>query len=359
MKSLIQYILEIKDSFTSITTEWMISNYDRFNKMYFNNDLPHSSEIDIQYTYNSSIKGTTLGCQGFHRACRIYYSKMKNGMYMLYDTKSSINDSPITNLRDLDPFIYINKNVPMTIDKYEDTLIHEMIHLWVSRNCLYPKHAHGKEFKAKCKEIREIAKTRDGKDYELTTYAQKENGNYDYTEVIKTQLKNKKNLKNIVGMFIEFNTNKLKDPRQGKIYTFCSRNTSKKFIQYIKNEYGKYNPTIYITEDSYEKICMYCQTLFKTFTTFRYWILDNYKEERGEKEFIYKIMTNTTEIIKENQNEIDESYWNERPRKLTKEDVKGIMYIIPADTDLSDFDTETDAVAVKLPDGKKLDDLFK
>ncbi len=332
MKSLKQYISEqyISEAFSKISTQWMIEHYTEYNAKYFNNELPNASDIDIQYTYNNYINGTRLGCQGFHDTFYINKRKMKDGKYILLRA----NGTPATDLLSMKPFIFINNKVPMTMDKFEDTLIHEMVHLWTCKDCLWVKQAHGREFKQKCNEIRRIAKKKYDKDYELTTRAQ-DDTSYDISSMIKNELSAKRNLKNIVGMMIEFDKSKLLDPKSTPIYTFCSRNTSKKFVDMILNEYADKGPKIYIT-DKYEEICLYCKSVFPTFTSFRYYMLSRYEGTEEEKNNIYKIMTDTDEIY---ENEIKESYWNERPRKITKKDLEGLVYV-PAGVDMSEFGAE-------------------
>lgn len=349
MKSLIDYIKE--STYEKISTEWMIEHYNKFNAEYFFNELPNAEEIDIQYTYGKLIKGSLLGVQGFHETGIYFRNKLKNGKYIMH-FQSSLEE--VTNILDMKPYIYINSNIPMSMTKYEDTLIHEMIHLWTSIDCAYPKQAHGKEFKAKCNKIRKMAKDKYNIDYELTTYASKENENFDVESIIKDQLKGK-NVKNIVGLFISFNAEKLKDPKQGEIFLFCTRNVSNKLINYVTKYYKEFNPTIYVTENTYEKICVYCECVFKTVTSLRYYILDNYKE----KQFIYETMTKTNEIITEDK--INESYWNEMPRKLTKKDIEGIKYCVPADVNLSDADIDDISIETVEPEGdiEDLDKIFK
>ena len=63
-------------------------------------------------------------------------------------------------------------------------------------------------------------------------------------------------------------------------------------------------------------------------------------------------MINTKEIITESYDETDESYWNELPNK-------DLVYVIPSDTNLSDFDAETDGIPMMEPENKDLDKLFK
>lgn len=346
MKSLKNYISE---AYSKISTPWMISHYKKYNKIYFNNELPDAKYIDIQYTYNESINGSMLGCQGFHETIYFNRGKTRNGMYIILD--GSCHEQ--TDLLKLKPFIYINNKISMTMDKFEDTLIHEMIHLWTSKDCLWPKQAHGKEFKKKCNEIREMAKEMYGKNYELTTYASDESA-YDYTEMLQSRLA-EKNTKNIVGMLIEFDPRTLKDPKNSPIYTFCTRNVSKKFVNMLLTQYKSKHPKIYITEGIYEEMCMKCQMLFGTFTSFRYYILSKYNGNDEERKYIYEIMTNTREIISEGR--ITENYWTERPPKINPKDLKGgLVYMIPADTDLSDFDSK-DAIPVPVEHDEDIEKL--
>ena len=163
MKSLTQYILEAQ---SKPTVEWMKEYYEKFNKELFDNQLPSNIRLGLI----SNTKEKALGWQGFNHA--YYYSKdyMRGDMYiMLYFDKTisytfnghrqTVDVSKAkhaTSAEELSPFIELNPRYQFSDFQKEDTLIHEMIHLWVHRNGLGPKRAHGKEFKAKPMGSREL-----------------------------------------------------------------------------------------------------------------------------------------------------------------------------------------------------------
>ena len=180
MNNLLTYILEQFDK-TGVTTEWMKEKYKEFNELYFNNELP---EIILA----AKRLDDELGCQGEMFPSYTSPDNMENGMYILYKKTSGLRgsftksgrtkwtpiideNSRVKSISELKPFIYMNNKYIYEELEKEDTLIHEMIHLWTYKDGFAPKQAHGKEFKKKCKEIREIAKTRYNKDYSLGTRA--------------------------------------------------------------------------------------------------------------------------------------------------------------------------------------------
>ena len=339
MKTLIKYIKESK--FTKISTQWMIDHYIEYNDKYFNNELPSADDVDIQYTSDQHTIGRALGCQGFHKEFYVNRSRMVDGMYrMLYE-----NNKAVENILDLKPFIYINNNIPMAPDKYEDTLIHEMIHLWVCKDRKYPRQAHGKEFKAKCKEVRDLARRKYSKRYELTTYADNPES-YDKEASIKYQLSTNKNLKNIVGIYIEFDGSLLVDKNNEKIFLFCTRSASQRLIDYSLHTHKRFNPTIYVTENSYEPMCVE-YGMFKTVTTFKYYMVSKF----DNKENIYKIMTMNAKVIKDN---INESIWNSKI-DIKPEDLKDLIYV-PANINLSDYNIEDeyDTIEIHEPDDSEI-----
>lgn len=101
---------------------WLIDLYEECNQLYFNGKL---------------------------RKCRLYtyHGEQSVGMFMAKRYKNYKNGYPIL------LSIGIAHNVDWTIDELRNTLVHEMVHLYL--NCLPnpPKRQHGKEFKAVCKEL--------------------------------------------------------------------------------------------------------------------------------------------------------------------------------------------------------------
>ena len=58
-------------------------------------------------------------------------------------------------------------------------------------------------------------------------------------------------------------------------------------------------------------------------------------------------------MISVNENNKDKN------KKSLKDDIENMIYIIPSDTDLSNFDAETDAIPMFEPKEMELDELFK
>lgn len=328
MKTLREFILE---KFDKISTEWVIEHYKKFNNMYFDNKLPNANDIDLQYT-SKNMHPSWLGAQGFHKDIFINKDDMIDGMYKMLDS----HGIPCSDLLELEPFIYVNSTIPMTMNKFEDTLIHEMVHLWTRLDCKEPKQAHGKEFKSKCDEIREIAKNKYDKDYELVTFANNRNS-YDTDALVDATVGKRKN---VVGIFIEFDKSKLVDEKAWRIFFFCTTSNMNKLIDYVNSYYAKFSPKIYVTNDSYISICKKCG-IFRTTTKFRYYKLEEFKE----KDYIYKIMTTDARTINEavfpkmTPDEEARYFSRKYPRELKPEDFKNMIYI-PADTNLSDFNAE-------------------
>lgn len=327
MRTLREFILE---QFDKISTEWVIEHYKKFNNMYFDNKLPNANEIDLQYTSNN-MHPSWLGAQGFHKPIYIDRDRTHDGMYLMLDSQAN----PYNNILDLEPFIYVNNTIPMTMNKFEDTLIHEMVHLWTRMDCTEPKQAHGKEFKKKCDEIRKLAKDKHNKNYELTTFSSDKNS-YDTATLVDATVGNRKN---VVGVFIKFDKSKLENERCAQVFLFCTTTNMNKIIDYVKSYYGKFSPKIYITDNTYRDMCVKCG-IFKTVNMFRYYTVEDFKE----KDYICEIMTKNADIINEGltHDEMGRYLTRKTPLQVGKvsiEDLKNLVYI-PGGTNLSEFNAE-------------------
>lgn len=354
MKNLLQYILEATNKFTPTET-WLKENYDKFNEELFNTELPSSKDIKLSV---ARTKGSELGCQGFEKTFYFSSEFMENGMYRMrvlkpgkYIGLSSYwkngrrhteyiaddeNTTPVKSCLELKPFININAIYVATEHNLEDTLIHEMVHLWVSKDGLEPKQAHGKEFKKKCNEIRKLAKEKYGIEYELTTKA----SNYDEfeeddkkkKETEQIIQKNKKRGGGVLGVFILLD-DKVKTETSlpySERFFFCTKSKLNSLLREVKYYDGKYIKHIYVTEDSYEKLCN-IYGIFKIINRYRFWDTNNYTKAR---EIMVK---NATDVFNESLNEDKKPY--------IKPEI--FMYQIPANTNLSDIDLE-DIVNVKI-----------
>ena len=98
---------------------------------------------------------------------------------------------------------------------------------------------------------------------------------------------------NVSGIFVKFEIDKLKDPSQEKIFLFSAKEQMNKIVDHIQSSYAKFNPIIYITDNSFQPMCLKCGQQFRIFDTYRYYKLSNYKE----KDYIEEIMTNNAEVF--------------------------------------------------------------
>lgn len=354
MKNLVQYILEAAEKFTP-TQDWFVERYNKFNKELFNNELPNSNDVKLTIT---RTKGTELGCQGFGRMFYFSSQFMENGMYRMRVLKpgkymglrgyfkngrqyteyivDDENTVPVKSCVELRPFININAIYVATEHNLEDTIIHEMIHLWVSKDGLEPKRAHGKEFKKKCNEVRKLAKEKYGIEYELTTKAiNQDEFEYDDKKKKETEQiiqKNKKRGGGVLGVFILLD-DRVKTETSlpySERFFFCTKSMLNSLLKEVKDYDGKYIKHIYVTEDSYEKICD-IYGIFKIINRYRFWDTNNYTKAK-------EIMTkNATDVFNESLNEDKKPY--------IKPEI--FMYQIPANTNLSDINLE-DIVNAKI-----------
>lgn len=276
MKSLVQYIIEAQ---SKPTIEWMEEHYKKYNEELFNNELPSKIRLGL-----ISKKSNALGWQGFDKVFYTWQHKMKDGMYICYYIKPEKSDieekilarkvragfsesvyNEVNNCEELQPYIELNPKYKFSDFQKEDTLIHEMIHLWVSRNGLFPKQAHGKEFRKKCNEIREKAKELYGIEYELTTYAShqsEEDKSWSVDKEVQNTVENdivkaSKRGGGIVSVYMVFDKDKMANEtdfdRQLQQYTkrffFCTKSMLPKFIHKIVNQQGLKD--VYISTASY------------------------------------------------------------------------------------------------------------
>ena len=357
MKNLVQYILESTEKI-SPTKEWMIEHYNKFNKELFNGELPGTDIVGLEAKrFKSKAHANCLGLQGFGRTFFISKDHMENGMYkmlvvipgapMSFKIKRSgyepiitdDNSRPADSCEEMRPWIWLNTSYVAIEEQLEDTLIHEMVHLWVSKDGLEPKQAHGKEFKRKCNEVRALAKEKYGIDYELLTKANRRD-QYAYDDQKKQETaaliqKNKKRGGGVVGVYIILDEAVMNDPDDVPYtvrFLFCTKRVLPKMLHEIKGYSRKYLKNIYISEDSYEKMCD-IYGIFQTMTSYRFWDIKNYKDAK-------EIMTKDAEdILKESLNEAKKPY--------IKPEI--FIYEIPSDTNLSDINLE-DIINAKIDD---------
>lgn len=303
MKSLTQFITEAQ---SSPSKEWMEEMYAKYNEELFNNELP--KKIQLGLTYNT-IKDSALGRQGFNRRFVVWKDKMRNGMYIMYLIKEERkmmyyarnggivwdekNYEEVKNIEDLQPFIEINPRYKYSDFQKEDTLIHEMIHLWVSKDCLEPKRAHGKEFKRKCDEIRAKAEKLYGVKYKLTTYAsheEDEDKDYQETEITKKRLKEEM-LKmasrggGVYSIYWTYDKDKMKRNTMDDIkmlkytkrFIFCTKNKLNVILKSLDSDESITN--IYVSDNSYIPMCEKFGKFSTMNSSHRFWDANDYSIE--------------------------------------------------------------------------------
>lgn len=258
MKSLTQFILEniefskipLLEAQSKVTVEWMEEHYQKYNKELFNNELPEKIELGII----TNKKEDSLGCQGFRKAWQYNTKRMRGNMYEMFVLKPGAtrrNDAnsyiAVKDIMELEPYINMSPRYNFSDFQKEDTMIHEMIHLWVHKDGLSPKRSHGKEFKRKCDEIRKKAEELYGKKYQLETYAKHdadEDKDFQYTEEVKLQIEEEKKKQLAKGggiclVYLELDKSKIKTIRLMKYtkrFFFCTRKHLPAIIKRIEKD---------------------------------------------------------------------------------------------------------------------------
>ena len=294
MKSLVDYILESEQKIRP-TTAWAREHYTMFNKMYFNNELPDLNKVDVKAVDRN--RDSALARQGVYRTYYISKEKMKNDKYNMLvfpsqpwirisGGKSSVvidgSEREVKSIVELDPFIIINSSYLMTETEMEDTLLHEMVHLYCELDGTTPRYAHGKEFKKKCREVRELAKEKYGKEYALMTKLQHPDNAVQDNDYIQRELKmalQKAKTKGggIVGVYFEVTEDAFTKNKSLKRFFFCTKNVLDKVLWRIKNYHKDKLIRLYITEDSYEKMSKEYGA-FTTVRTYRFWKAEDYSK---------------------------------------------------------------------------------
>ena len=295
MKSLVDYILESEQKIRP-TTVWAREHYTMFNKMYFNNELPDLNNVDLKAVDRN--RDSALARQGVYRTYYISPDRMRNDKYVMlvfdkHPWMRSTNggkwepvldgtEREVKSIVELDPFIILNSSYLMTENEMEDTLLHEMVHLYCELDGTTPRYAHGKEFKKKCKEVRELAKEKYGKTYSLMTTLQHPDNAVQDNEYIQRELnyalkKAKTKGGGIVGVYFEVTEDAFTKNKGLQRFLFCTKNVLDKVLWRIKNYHKDKLIRLYITEDSYEKMSKEYGA-FTTVRTYRFWKAKDYSK---------------------------------------------------------------------------------
>lgn len=271
MKSLADHILEAFQEF-NIDLKWMISKYNEFNEIYFNGELPRSSQIKLEI---KALNGNALGEQGFDESWYFNRAKVKYDKYIMLKKEKEYGHSRLVQVYDpiseLGAHIRLSTKYKATENQWEDTLIHEMIHLYTYKDGYAPKQAHGPEFRKICDRIRKIAKEKYNKEYELEIYARKKE-NYSLTDEEQKKVieKNQRKLNRAIGIYLELTGNYF--PQR---FLFVSSNNLNKILKLIKSTNRNELKAIYLSDNSYEKMQKEYGD-FPLFRTYRFFDMNKY-----------------------------------------------------------------------------------
>lgn len=130
----------------TLTISYISEKFEKYNNLYFNGSLKTPK-------FKISNSKRALGTLSISRRLNFY------GEYTKEHT------------------ISISKYYDRTEKQYDNTLIHEMIHLYISQNDIIDNGSHGRHFKAECARINkygwELSRTTDISGWKLSEEAQK------------------------------------------------------------------------------------------------------------------------------------------------------------------------------------------
>lgn len=164
------------------TIEWATKRYDKFNKKFFDGELGDCG-FEI-FTTGMGASGNTYAMIHYDKSAKDnlfldrennrYFVKKQNGE-PLYLTRKNF-------YKCYKPVIKLNGNYSGTEEAWDNTLIHEMCHLYTLQNGTQPVQYHGKEFK----EIaNKIAEKSNGKFKIERTASEEESKEYDLDPRVK------------------------------------------------------------------------------------------------------------------------------------------------------------------------------
>lgn len=130
----------------TLTIAYISEKFEKYNNLYFNNSLKTPK-------FKISNSKRALGTLSISRRFNFY------GGYTKEHT------------------ISISKYYDRTEKQYDNTIIHEMIHLYISQNDIIDNGSHGRRFKAECARINkygwDLSRTTDISGWKLSEEAQK------------------------------------------------------------------------------------------------------------------------------------------------------------------------------------------
>lgn len=313
MKSLSDYIFENEQkqaARSKATIEKIEEFYPIFNERYFDNELPKKINFRCRLRSNE----TWLACQGFEYSFYVSPEYMVGDMYQMYYRANGqravrrgkgwkwipmVDEAAkVTDITSLEPYIEFNLRYEFSDHEFEDTLIHEMIHLWVSKDGLEPKRAHGKEFMKKCTEIRKLAKKKYNVDYVLGNKASAD-ADYgltkDAAEKIDKELKSsiEKAVKSgvlsvyIAETFGPVSADNTKITHEEVM--FCTKNVLRKLWWNITgNKNDIY--TIKLSPTGYQEMCEKLHYKIPKQTSYKYFNFDQFVKPIGSRKEVLDIL---------------------------------------------------------------------
>ena len=152
-----------------LTVSYIESAFDKYNELYFNGSLEKPN-------FKITKGKRQLGCLSIRRECNLAY----------YNSYFKIYTLSVSN--------YYNR----TEKQYDNTIIHEMIHLYIDQNNIIDNGSHGRHFKAECARINKygwnLSRCTDTKGWELSEYAKKKeerkNENVSYNIIVYKEVNN-------------------------------------------------------------------------------------------------------------------------------------------------------------------------
>lgn len=355
MKRLSEFLYEKQTTFNPepelVTDEWMKEAYTKYNKEVFDNELPNASDVELKTTKINSMN--IYGQMRFGIPIKLFWRAMRDGMYVMYSNFPNEKPKPLTNIVDAKPSIVISNRHKFNEAARMELLIHEMIHLWVERDCLCPKRSHGKEFAAKCKEVNAKCEKLYGRKFHLGTHVNGEDdmrveANVDRTATKKLVDGNVRKQRVVYHTYVILKSDTPEDHRLHfnslRYIVFCSKGNLKKLIEEIKNhpKIKGYIEHLYVGDNAYRELCIRDgkYRITKTVKDFDYYVWDKFDAEYRDR----TLRNGATDVMETN---LKESYLAEGILKKAfnkaKEMIKDAInwYIeIPSDTNASEIDID-------------------
>lgn len=182
-----------------LTIAYIEQKFDLYNDLYFNGEL-------MTPNFEITNRKNQLGCL--------------QGKYLYHNGRMSYT-------------LKVSRYYDRTEKQYDNTIIHEMIHLYIAQNRIIDNGAHGRRFKAECARINKdgwnLSRCTDTSDWKLSEEAQK-----------KVERKNNTSYNIIVYKEKGYNS---------QFFVKVSKPNVKMYMDYIKNR-CQYECKHFISSDS-------------------------------------------------------------------------------------------------------------